>query len=356
MTYTSVFNTLYGLCPRPLKLYWDRIAASSIGMRLVRGAFWSMAGAVISRGLMLCANILVARMLGKTVFGELGMIQSTIGMFGVFAGFGLGLTATKHVAELRDTEPERAGRIIALSWLVAVVTGGIMSLGLFIYAPWLAENSINAPHLAGILRIGSFLLFINALNGAQTGALSGFEAFKAIAHVNLFIGLISFPVLLTGAYYGGLYGAVWALVINLCFNWLFNHIALRKAAHRYQVPLVFNQCIQELPVLWKFSLPAVLSGIMVGPANWVSRTFLTKQPDGYDEIGVLTVSACISKSNGVCQRYAFISIIINGCKFKGEIRKTWHSQYISIVDSRCFNCYSTTLFPGNCSDDVWCGL
>jgi len=57
--------------------------------------FWSMAGAVISRGLMLVASIFVARMLGKTGFGELGMIQSTVGMFGVFAGFGLGLNCNK---------------------------------------------------------------------------------------------------------------------------------------------------------------------------------------------------------------------------------------------------------------------
>ena len=75
-----------------------------MGYRLARGVFWSMAGAVISRGLMLAAWVLVARMLGKTGYGELGMIQSTVGMFGVFAGFGLGLSATKHVAEFRRCE------------------------------------------------------------------------------------------------------------------------------------------------------------------------------------------------------------------------------------------------------------
>ena len=90
-----------------------------------------MAGAVISRGLMLAATVLVARMLGKTVYGELGMIQSTVGMFGVFAGFGLGLTATKHVAEFRQSDPDRAGRIINLSCLVAVFTGGLMAPGVF---------------------------------------------------------------------------------------------------------------------------------------------------------------------------------------------------------------------------------
>jgi hypothetical protein len=66
---------------------WDRLEASPLGYRLARGAFWSLAGTFISRGLSLIASIIVARMLGKVGFGELGIIQSTMGMFGVFAGF-----------------------------------------------------------------------------------------------------------------------------------------------------------------------------------------------------------------------------------------------------------------------------
>ena len=62
-----------------------------------------MAGLLISRGLLLIATVFVARILGKIVYGEFGMIQSTVGMFGVFAGFGMGLTATKHVAEFRQS-------------------------------------------------------------------------------------------------------------------------------------------------------------------------------------------------------------------------------------------------------------
>jgi O-antigen/teichoic acid export membrane protein len=286
----GVKKAVYICCPNFLHPVLNRVEASEIGYRLAKGLFWSMAGAVISRGLMLAAWVCVARMLGKTGYGELGMIQSTVGMFFVFAGFGLGLTATKHIAEFRSSDPARAGRIISLSWLVAMVTGGLMALGLFIFAPWLAEHTINAPHLSGVLRIGGLILFINALNGAQTGALSGFEAFKTIAHVNLFVGLISFPILVGGAYLGGLTGAVWALAINLGVNWLLNHIALRKEARRYAVPLSFVNCTSDLPVLWKFSLPAVLAGVMVGPVRWACGALLANQPDGYGEIGIFSAA------------------------------------------------------------------
>ena len=288
MTEITIKRAIHACCPSILASTLARIEASEIGYRLAKGAFWSIAGSVISRGLMLVATIFVARMLGKTGYGELGMIQSTVGMFGIFAGFGLGLTATKHVAEFRQNDPARAGRIIGLSGLVALVTGGLMALCLFIFAPWLAVHTINAQHLTGVLRIGALILFINALNGAQTGALSGFEAFKTIAYVNLFIGLVSFPMLVCGAYFGGLNGAVWALVINLCFNWLFNHLALRKEGRRYNVPFTLRKCSRELPILWRFSLPAVLSGAMVGPVTWACNAMLVNQPGGYGEMGIFT--------------------------------------------------------------------
>ncbi len=276
---------------RPVLGYpFRRMQASPLGYRLARGVFWSMAGAVISRGLMLAATVLVARMLGKTVYGELGMIQSTVGMFGVFAGFGLGLTATKHVAEFRQSDPDRAGRIIGLSGLFAVLTGSLMALGLLIFAPWLAEHTINAPHLSAVLRIGALILFINALNGAQTGALAGFEAFKTIAYVNLFVGLISFPILVSGAYFGGLTGAVWALALNLGFNWLLNHLALRKETRRHNVPFTLRDCSRERSILWKFSLPAVLTGSLVGPVNWICSALLVNQPEGYNEMGIYSAA------------------------------------------------------------------
>lgn len=290
MPLIAIKRIIYAYCPSIFKPILVRIEASEIGSRLVKGIFWSMSGAVISRGLMLVASIVVARILGQTGYGELAMIQSTVGMFGVVSGFGLGLTATKHVAEFRRSDPARAGRIIGLSRLVAIVTGGVMALGLFIFAPWLAGQTINAPHLQGVLRIGSLILLINALNGAQTGALAGFEAFKTIAYVNVFVGLISFPILAGGAYFGGLTGTVWALAINLGVNWFLNYLALQKETRRYRISFSFTNCFSELSVLWKFSLPSVLSGAMVAPVNWICNAMLVNQPAGYGEMGIFNAA------------------------------------------------------------------
>ncbi|MBN2474007.1 MAG: oligosaccharide flippase family protein [Pirellulales bacterium] len=282
----NIKTALYRCCPGALRPVWDRIEASELGYRLAKGAFWSLAGAVISRGLMLLAFILVARLLGKEVFGELGIIRSTAGMFGIFAGFGLGMTTTKHVAELRSSDPERAGRIIALSNLVAVGTGCLISLLLFVFAPWLAAHTLNAPALGDPLRVGCLLVLLNTLNGVQTGTLAGFEAFKTIARVNFFAGLVSFPILVGAAIWGGLPATIWGLVVTLAVQWTINHLSLRQVAARASVPLRFRGCTREWAVLWHFSLPAALSGIMVGPASWCCAAMLVNQPTGYAEMGI----------------------------------------------------------------------
>jgi len=279
-----------GNLPAFLQPWWAKLEASPLGYRLARGTFWSLAGALISRGLWLFASILVARMLGKTGFGELGIIQSTLGMFGVFAGLGMGVTANKHVAELRLRDPVRTGRIIALSSAAAWCSGLLMAGVIIIFAPWLASRTLAAPQLGPLLRTGSVLLALGAVNGAQTGVLSGFEAFKRIAAINFYAGLASFPLLLGGVRWWGLAGAVWALIGSQALNSWLSFLAIRREAAIVGVPLGFVGCAQESRVLWGFSLPAVFCGALGGPISWVCNTLLVNQPTGYAEMGVLNAA------------------------------------------------------------------
>ena len=115
---------LYRFSPGFLSLFYQRIEASPLGYRLAKGAFWSLAGSLISRGLGLLSAILVGRMLGKQEYGELGIIQNSIGMFGTLAGFGMGLTANKYVVEFKRAHFARAGRVIALASAISLISSG----------------------------------------------------------------------------------------------------------------------------------------------------------------------------------------------------------------------------------------
>lgn len=234
--------------------------------------------------------MIAARRLGEKSFGELAVIQSTVNMFGVFASFGMGWTATKYIAEFRLTNPAKAGRILALSTAVAIVTAGSIALVQLTSASWQAEYALAAPHLTGLLQISALLLFFNALCSAQTGALAGFEAFQSVARINLLVGLGTFLLLVGGVYWAGLEGVVWALIIGQVINWLLNHLALRAEAARTGVPFSFSGCRQEWKMLYNFSLPSVLIGATAGPVNWICNALLVNQPNGYMEMGIFNAA------------------------------------------------------------------
>lgn len=268
----------------------QRLHASPIWARLARGAFWALVGTVISRGFTFAAFIVAARMLGVVLFGKLGVVQSTITMLSTMAGFSLGLMSTKYVAEFRQKDPDRTGRIISLSSLMSWATGGAMALVLLVAAPVLAARTLGAPELSHQLRIGTLLLLLGSVNGAQVGTLYGFEAFHVIARVNCITGIATFAGVVGGAWMAGLDGALWGLVASQLATAGANTIALSRIRNRHGIPLVFRGCLGEARLIWHFGVPAMMGGIMVGPVIWITNAFVVQQPNGFAEMGIFNAA------------------------------------------------------------------
>src|SRR5580700_10915755 len=274
-------STLKNLTPHVFKGLWVRLESSPIGERLLRGAFWSVMGTLVSRALGLAAAIFAARIVGKMIYGELGIIQSTVGMLGTLAGFGMSTTASKFVAELRTKDPARAGRIIAMSSLTSWVISIMLAVLLILLAPWLCKHTLAAPQLSAYVRLSAPLLVLGGINGAQLGVLLGFEAFKRIARVNCLTGVINFPLVVAGALLFGLPGIICGMVLGQTVGCLLNLRALQCEAKEHRVAISYSSCMAELPVLWQFSIPAVLTEIMISAVGWATATMLVRQINGY---------------------------------------------------------------------------
>lgn len=284
---------LYRCLPAFGQAWFNRLEQSPLGYRLARGTFWSVAGALITRGLGLVSGVLVGRILGPEEFGELGIIQSTVGVMGLFAGFGMGLAATKHIAQWKTSEPARAGRVLAMTRALAWLASAVITLIFLLLVPTLASRTLAAPHLAGPLAWGSLLLLLGGVNGAQTGALAGFESFRAIARVNLLAGLLSFPLMLAGARYFGVTGAVIGLALSQGANCVFSYLAVRAEVRRHQIPVRLEGCFAEWRMFVSFNLPLVLGNLALGVAGWAASALLVNQPGGYGEAGVLNAAGRI---------------------------------------------------------------
>ncbi|MBI2677652.1 MAG: oligosaccharide flippase family protein [Candidatus Koribacter versatilis] len=278
---------------RPLLVRWSEALGavdSPLRRRLVGGAFWSVLDAGFKRGFALLISIVVARAMGREVFGEFGLVQSTVGMFGLFAGLGMSVTATKYVAELRASDPLRLGRILGLSRLVAVISGAAMTLVLVATAPWLARTTLAAPGIGWPLQLGCGLLFFGVVNGTVLGALYGFERFKAVAFVDGIAGLLGFGAVVLGLRTHGLPGAIVGLVVGVALQGIGYWICLSHELRHSKLPVIYRGCTAEWRVLPRFSAPALLAVAMTGPVAWVCSTILVNQPGGYAQLGLFNAA------------------------------------------------------------------
>src|SRR5262249_41467694 len=125
----------------------------------------------------------------------------------------------------------------------------------------------------------------------QAGVLYGFEAFRVTATLQAVVGFLDSPFMLGGYYLGGLNGVLWGMAASRFVYWLLMQRALRAEARRHNIPLIFSHWKQELSVLWRFSIPAALGGVMVVPVNWVCSALLVNQPKGYAEMGAFNAAS-----------------------------------------------------------------
>lgn len=264
--------------------------ASATRRRLVTGALWGGVTAAGGRIITISCSFFLARILGQQGFGEYGVINSTAGMIGTMAGMGIGQTVTKYVAELKVTDPQRAGRILALSSLVTWLSAGVYASAFILLAPWLAAKTLAAPHLASLLQISAITVSLGVINSVQVCALFGCEAFRANSYVNVASGVFNAVAILLGARFWGVTGAIAAMAAGMAFTVILTWFVVRSVWRRFELVFQWRTMWSEWRILTNYSLPAFLTLLFLGPVNWISSAFLANQPNGYAELGIFNAA------------------------------------------------------------------
>lgn len=277
----------------PFISIWGKIAVEdheNLRGKFIYGIFWNLVSALAYQGFPMIAAIVTARLLGKFSYGQLGMISSTVILFSTFAGMGLGITTTKYIAQLHQTDPERTGRIMGLTNLFGVASGVVMCIILFVMAPWLASNTLAAPDLNSALRIASLLLIFNTILGIQSGSIAGFGAFKDLAKIAIILGLLSSTLTIIGVYFFGLIGAVTVMVISSFINLMLYKLTINNLVKRFKIKINYSKFWEEKDVIWKLSLPSMLANVMVGPVVWIANVIIINTAGGYDQLGLFNAA------------------------------------------------------------------
>ncbi|WP_299581767.1 oligosaccharide flippase family protein [uncultured Sunxiuqinia sp.] len=259
----------------------------ALNSRLVTDSFWALFGNIIAKGLALAAGIIVARFLGKDTFGEYGIIRNTLMSIAIFSTFGLGYTATKYVAEYKNSHPEFLRAILRYARNITLLVSGTMAVGLFFGAAYVADTVLEASHLSNPLRLVAVWIVFNAVTTTQIGVLAGFGDFKGMARVNTIVGITTFVLSLALTYFWQLNGALAALLLTQILNWWLNYRLVNR-----NLPTQENTVDMEKPLLREilnFSFPVALQEAFYSLTSWLTSLILIKLST-YGELGLYSAA------------------------------------------------------------------
>lgn len=267
-------------------LFYDKFLQS----RIANGAFWSFVGSILAQTTGMLTSIVTARILGKACFGELGIIRSTVLMFGSLAGFGIGLAATKYIAEYRIINKQKAGKTIGILNATSILLGLIASVFCFFISDFLSVAMFNTTNYSTLIKYASPLLFLGSYSSYQIGAISGFEKFRDLSLIILIDSVLLLIFIGFGSFYLGTSGALIGTVVSTILGIFIKSLYLIREYRVNEIKIIYSDYKSEIFQLFKFVLPTMLLGIALHPFEWFCRVLLSRQNDGIAELGIFTVA------------------------------------------------------------------
>src|SRR5688572_23639658 len=134
---------------------WRSFFAGALSGRLTGGVFWNLVGATFNQGSTFVLGIVVAKTLGRELYGGFGFLQTTLLMFSTLAQLALGFAATKHVAEYRVVDKARAGRVIGLCAGLSALAGAAGSVAALLFAGPIAGSLARQAALETVIRLAA---------------------------------------------------------------------------------------------------------------------------------------------------------------------------------------------------------
>lgn len=253
---------------------------------------WPILTVISTQGGSFLLSVLIARILGKEIFGLYGALISTASMTIGLAGSGLNIAATKYIAENKTKDIERAGTILALTQLITLLTSILYSFCLIIFAKSINENILKTDNDTLIYLIVPYVIFM-VLNISQIGALQGFENFKKIAYLSLLTtgcNLITIPAL---CYKFGIVGVAIAMGISSIITWYGYKLSIKKECRAFNIQIKYNVSSfkKEIKIIKDFFLPAIIAGISGTFTTWIGNMILIKSENGYSELAIFTAAS-----------------------------------------------------------------
>lgn len=253
---------------------------------LFKDSLWSIFGNGFGNFLLLLAGIFIARLLGKDIYGEYGLVKTTMFHFATFSTLGLGFSSTRFVAKYKDIDEGLLKGTIFSSLIITAVTSTFLCILLIIFSVPLAEF-LDEPRLYMPFRFLGIIIVVKALATTSGAVLAGYKDFKTVGINSVVSGASMLFMSVVFTFLWGLKGSLTALALSQLILCLFNIIAIYKKILCY---LKSHVAKSNSSVLLKFTFPVALQELSYTLSQWGMALILTKF-GSLGEVGLFTAAA-----------------------------------------------------------------
>lgn len=244
---------------------------------------------IVSQVAGLLTSILLARMLGVLEFGKYGLLQSTLLTFGALASRSMQVTVTKFLSQYKLHDKTRAGRLCGLCWMASLGSGLIVFGIVMIWSQPLAEW-VGEPSMVGLFKVAAVTILISSIVAVQGGMILALQHIKFLAITTVAFSVLNLLILPLFCLKFGLSGVIWGTVFTQGVNWSINSLFLRRCLAESCIEFSFRGIVSEKAILWKFTLPHGLGGLINTPVTWFCLMLLARQPNGVAEVALFVAA------------------------------------------------------------------
>jgi O-antigen/teichoic acid export membrane protein len=254
------------------------------GSRLFKDSFWAVFGNGTGNFLLLLAGIIIARLLGKDLYGEYGLVKTTMFHIAAFSTFGLGYTSTKFVAQYMSEDVCKVYSYIKSAFKITLVSSITLCILLFLFSEALAQF-VNEPRLSTAFRLLGLIMIFRALSTTGSGILAGLKRFKSLGINNIISGV---SMLILGAiftYLWGLKGSLLALLVSQAIIAVLNLLIIYRSDFKNNEDKS-NTTIELL----RFSFPVAMQELTYTLSHWLGPLILARYAS-IGEVGIYSAAA-----------------------------------------------------------------
>jgi O-antigen/teichoic acid export membrane protein len=219
-------------------------------------------------------------------------VQTAAVSLALFAQFGTGNVAAKYVAELRSSDTLRAGRILALSGIIATAVSLVSGLILLTASPWLAAETLHKQILAGSLALSAVPVVGNSLASFHGAVLTGLEKYRKLGIAHLGCAIVQIVVTSVAGLLFSVPGAVAGMGAAAAVRCFVIYVCAQRELRTAGIFVDFRHLHRERRVVLRVALPSGITAFTIVPAMWLGNAVLCRQPGGFAQMA--TYNACFT--------------------------------------------------------------